>query len=162
MMSDENMDDALMDCASNLMVQIGGFYFVHQVKKEQKSSGFDLAKFNLLRTLIMSKERYSISQLGKILYQSKSYMSKLVDALIQDELVTRVPDPNDRRVIYICITEKGSELSEHLREEFIFDMRSLITDLSTSDLRELCDAAQRYDNLLMKVESSDLMNILRS
>ena len=161
-MSDESIDDALKDCASNLMAQIGAFYLVNQMKKEQKLSGFDIVKFNLLVTLIMSTEKYSMSQLGKILYQSKSYMSKLVDALIQDELVTRVPDPNDRRVIYICITTKGRKLSEHLRNEFIFDMRSLITDLPTSDLQELCDAAQRYDNLLMKVESSDLMNILRS
>ncbi len=156
MIDDDSMDDELRNCASTWMFRIMWFYLIQQIKVERKISGFDIAKFNLLRILDGSGN-HSMSHLGKILYQSKPYMSNLVDSLIQDKMVTRIPDQNDRRVINICITNKGIEFLESKKLEAIKDMKSLMENLPTQDIQELCETSQKYYHMLTKMESSELM-----
>ena len=115
-----------------------------------------MQKFNLLRILEGSGS-HSMSHLGKILYQSKPYMSNLVDSLIRDELVTRIPDQKDRRVINIGITNKGIEFLKGKKLFAINDMMRLMEDLPTQDIQELCEASQKYYHLLTKLEPSELM-----
>lgn len=153
------MDDELRNCASTWMFRIFLFYLIQQMKVEQKISGFEFAKFNLLRILDGSGS-HSMSHLGKILYQSKPYMSNLVDSLIRDEMVARIPDQKDRRVINICITEKGIEFMESGKLKAINDMKRLMADLPTQDILELCETSQKYYHLLTKLESSELMTTL--
>jgi len=156
MIGDDSMDDELRNCASTWMFSILWFYLIQQIRVERKISGFDIAKFNLLRILDGSGNQ-SMSHLGKILYQSKPYMSNLVNSLIQDEMVARIPDQKDRRVINICITNKGIGFLEGKKLEAINDMKRLMEDLPTQDIKELCETSQKYYHLLTKLESSELM-----
>lgn len=52
-----------------------------------------------------------ISAVGAILIISKPRMTYIVDKLIDGELVERFADKNDRRIINIGLTEKGSEFT---------------------------------------------------
>ncbi|MFX4262761.1 MarR family winged helix-turn-helix transcriptional regulator [Pelotomaculum propionicicum] len=49
----------------------------------------------------------SVNNLAKILGLDKSTMSRTVNNLVEQGLVSREPDPEDRRYMSISLTEKG-------------------------------------------------------
>ena len=59
----------------------------------------------------------SMSELASDLNMSNQQLTKVVDALEEYEMVTRVCDENNRRKFYANITEKGEELMQSLKAE---------------------------------------------
>ena len=51
-----------------------------------------------------------MAELAKKIHRDKSTITTLVDKLAAAGYVKRVKDPNDRRITYICLTEKGKAL----------------------------------------------------
>jgi DNA-binding MarR family transcriptional regulator len=54
----------------------------------------------------------SMRAMGDRLSCDASFMTGMVDRLEEDGLIERRPDPGDRRVTLIAVTEKGAELRE--------------------------------------------------
>jgi len=83
-----------------------------------------------------------MSELGKCLLVSKPNITFLVDHLVEDGLVKRVPDESDRRVIYIHLTEKGKQFVQRKKEQalaMITDKLSTLGDLDLDDLSKSLD-----------------------
>jgi DNA-binding MarR family transcriptional regulator len=83
-----------------------------------------------------------MSELGKCLLVSKPNITFLVDHLVEDGLVKRVPDESDRRVIYIHLTEKGKQFVQRKKEQalaMITDKLSTLKDLDLDDLSKSLD-----------------------
>jgi DNA-binding MarR family transcriptional regulator len=59
-------------------------------------------------------EPRQVSDLGERFGVSVPSMSRAVDALVKKKLVTRLEDPDDRRVRRVAITAKGKQLVETL------------------------------------------------
>jgi DNA-binding MarR family transcriptional regulator len=94
----------------------------------------------------------SMSDIGKRLYISKPYMTVLIDTLIDDGYVERLPDPGDRRVINIAITQRGKK---HLREGsaiFKNELKAILSKLDETDLEELCSSLKNLRRILEKVK----------
>ena len=72
--------------------------------------------------------KLSMTEIGCHLSLPKPHVTSLVEKLIADELVERLHDTNDRRIIYIQITEKGiKEFMEELDGNFVVGRRSVWT-----------------------------------
>ncbi len=67
-------------------------------------------------------------------------MSRAVDGLVKSGYVTRVEDPDDRRVRRIAITEAGEELVDRMLSARLAGMREFAATLSAAQRRKL-DAA---------------------
>jgi len=82
----------------------------------------------------------SMSMIGRHMGVSKPYMTALVDELINEGLVERVPDPDDRRVVNIRITHAGrqetKDFTRSAREAVIKNLTSLDAD-DVSTLHEM-------------------------
>jgi len=65
----------------------------------------------------LSKTKKTMSELAKDLNLSPASITAYIDKLIEDKIVKRENDTEDRRKIYINLTNKGKELSE------IFDQK---------------------------------------
>jgi len=52
----------------------------------------------------------SVNDLANLLGLDKSTMSRTINNLVEQELVTREPDPKNRRCLSISLTAKGQEL----------------------------------------------------
>ena len=86
-------------------------------------------------------------------------MSRAVDALVKKRLVTRVEDPDDRRVRRVAITAKGKELvdtllsrppgraCESLRREPHRGRSGASSTPPSSSLMDREDIAQTYEHL---------------
>ena len=48
----------------------------------------------------MKSGSHSISEIGRVLYISKPYMTMLIDSLMENGWIERRNDPDDRRVIH--------------------------------------------------------------
>ncbi|MDU2066773.1 MAG: MarR family transcriptional regulator [Sporomusaceae bacterium] len=56
------------------------------------------------------RQQISVNDLAQLLNLDKSTVSRTVDQLVNQGLLLREPDPNDRRYVSLGLTEQGREL----------------------------------------------------
>lgn len=71
-----------------------------------------------------------------------SYITGLVDALEARDLVERQPDPKDRRIKQLVVTEKGALMREQLRRALLAES-PLATYLDQGEKRNLAALLQK-------------------
>src|ERR1044072_9733592 len=81
-----------------------------------------------------------VSDLAETFGVSVPSMSRAVDALVQKKLVTRLEDPEDRRVRRVAITAKGKQFVDTLLVVRQAGLESFAESLSAAQRRKL-DAA---------------------
>jgi MarR family transcriptional repressor of emrRAB len=69
--------------------------------------------------------------------QSPANMSRICDALVSRDLITRVPSARDRRRMVLRITESGEELVRNLLPTLFQPMRELFAGFSGADHKQL-------------------------
>ena len=113
------------------------------IKAELEKFKITNQQFNILRIL---RGQYpnpaTINILKERMLYKMSDASRIVDRLVQKELVTRTVNKKDRRAVDILITEKGLELLESINIE------EAMNDGYKSNLSE--DEAKQLSNLLDK------------
>ena len=94
-----------------------------------KQNGFSLSQIAAL-FLIDRNESYSISDIGGELEITNPAASQLLDRLVQQGLVVRSEDPNDRRLKQVTLSEQGKDLLEQglqARQKWLQDLIDLIS-----------------------------------
>ncbi len=76
-------------------------------RRTLRAFGLTLPQYAVLRLLDLEKGR-RLTSLSKRLLRSKSSITRIVDQLERDELVRRVPDPDDRRAQRVYLTPAGA------------------------------------------------------
>jgi DNA-binding MarR family transcriptional regulator len=106
-----------------------------------------------IAVLVIVKKRgpVSMSAIAQELSYSKQNLTKIVDQLVKQGLVERTPDPSDRRVLNIELTEGGRQYMaarrERIRERLVQDL----SHLSDAELEELFDTFERVKVALPKL-----------
>ena len=78
------------------------------LEKALGEHGIGLSEFETLDRLVDAGcETYRMSDLSQDIHLSQSALSRAVDRLQRDGLVTRSSCEQDRRSVFVCITEKG-------------------------------------------------------
>jgi len=88
--------------------------------------------------------------LAERLHVSPRNITGLVDHLERSGLVTRVPDPEDRRSVRAHLTRQGGELVDRVWKEFMQRSLVLLEDLPQEDLDVVRDICLR---LIQRIES---------
>ncbi len=81
--------------------------------------------------------RKKMTELGDILMLPKSNITPLIDLLNRINYISRISDNNDRRIIYIDITEKGRKFIGKYREQFYSIIREKLKNISITDLKKI-------------------------
>lgn len=78
---------------------------------------FDITtpQFNALLILV-NNGNLTIGELGERMFLACSTATDLIDRMERNELVTRVRDTNDRRVIRLQVTDKGHQMVKEVLE----------------------------------------------
>jgi len=87
-----------------------------------------------------SERPRAVKDIAERLQVSLASVSRAVDGLTRKRLVTRIEDPDDRRVRRIAITEKGRRLAGEIVAARMADLEAFATGLSAGQRRKL-DAA---------------------
>lgn len=104
-----------------------------------------------------SAQTWQVGDLAEVFGVSVPSMSRAVDALVKKKLVTRLEDPDDRRVRRVAITAKGKQLVDTLLVVRQAGMEAFAGSLSAAQRRKLDaavdslmdrdDIAQTYEHL---------------
>lgn len=123
------------------------------ITRQRGITSMQLAGFRVLGVLLRHGPM-PISEVGKRLYISKPYMTRLVDDLIAEDLVERLPDSSDRRVINIRITGMGRKRIDEIGNLLRDDIADLLSDLNNEDIRVLDEALKNLNKVLGKLRES--------
>lgn len=93
-----------------------------------------------------------ISNIAEHLSISKPNMTPIIDKLIQEDLVMRCEDPNDRRVILIEKTEKAAKLFENHKQLIKQILAEKLEVLSEEEIAKLHEAILVMMPLLEKIQ----------
>jgi DNA-binding MarR family transcriptional regulator len=93
-----------------------------------------------------------VSEIGKKLMISRPNMTPLIDKLISEGLVKRVPSEEDRRIIYIDFTDKGRRFLEDHQKMMMNNLKIQLSGLSDEDLVQLATAFANIRNVFLKID----------
>jgi MarR family transcriptional regulator, negative regulator of the multidrug operon emrRAB len=113
---------------------------------EQKLRPFGLAEaeFRVLTTLFSQPDGVAHpSDLCARADQSPANMSRISDALVSRDLITRVLSVQDRRRIVLRITEQGEDLVRRLLPKLFVSLRGMFAEFSESEQRLLISQLKR-------------------
>ena len=101
--------------------------------------------------MLSKYEMLSMSEIGCKLSVPKPHVTAQVDKLITEEMVERLFDPNDRRIVNIRMTEKGKEDFIAIKQEVTKEMRDRIKKLDPKKLAILSDSTQLVRDILSEI-----------
>jgi len=70
-----------------------------------------LPRFDLMAQLEKSPDGLTMSELSRRLMVSNGNITGIVDRLVAEKLITRTPNPNDRRAQFVRLTRGGTNRS---------------------------------------------------
>lgn len=139
--------------AFEAMLMLARAYQAHTkaVRPTEAEFGLSGARYSVLRCLYLSDDgRLSMKELAKRLLVTAPNVTRLVEGLVKDGLVTRAPDQDDRRMAWIELTDEGRSLFETLRPRRIKQAERHFGKLDDQEKRLLI-------HLLSKLRMSILM-----
>ena len=141
----------IRETVADSLLSLMPLYHRHIFRAGAGSYGIRIAQYRMLGLLIKSGP-LSMSEIGKNLYISKPSMTTLADSMIEQGWIEQNPDPADRRVKRISITQKGKM---HLRQAFSVyreDVKGLLSRLDEPDLCRLSSSLDEIQKILGKLE----------
>ncbi|NEU05792.1 MULTISPECIES: MarR family transcriptional regulator [Clostridium] len=96
-----------------------------------------------------------ISEVSKRLFISMPNMTKLLNKLIEKEMVVRLPDDKDRRIINIELTPKGEKYLDEKYNEVLDTLTSKFSTLSEDQIDKLALSIHNLKEVLTAISSED-------
>lgn len=87
--------------------------------------------------VLEKKERQKMTELADALNLTPGAVTSSSNKLIANEFIRRVRDEEDRRVVYLEITEKGKKALNGLRQEGRKAIKAIFSGLTESDIKTL-------------------------
>ena len=114
------------------------------IRADLEALGLTVPQGMALHTLAAADGRLSARELGRECDMLASTATGVVDRLELHGLVERERDNDDRRVVWIKLTEQGAELQTRL-PAFQYRVGQAFTVLSARELEQLLDAVRRVE-----------------
>ena len=104
-----------------------------------KPFGISRQQYNILRILNGANEALKVQTIRDRMIERSPNATRLMDKLHAKELIERIPCEDDRRVVYIKITEKGMDVLASISKNFNQDLLKNISDDEAVQLSSLLD-----------------------
>lgn len=119
--------------AGDEMFRVGDAYF----SKHNLSQGRFLVLILLVDPLTSEAIARTPAELADMASCTRATMTGLIDTLERDGLVRREPNPDDRRMMRVYITEQGLSVLETILPEHFARITQLMAPLSEAECRTL-------------------------
>lgn len=124
--------------------------FLHPMERLAAHSMSKLQFFTLM--MLYRKGPKTMTELASAIQVSKQQLTPLMDRILEQKLVERMPDPKDRRVIRIEISPAGKEAINTMMKHNLYTVAARLTVLPEEELVELDTMMVRVRELLEKAE----------
>lgn len=104
-------------------------------------AGFGISpqQYNILRILRGAGQPLTMQTVKNRMIERAPNATRLTDKLCAKHLIERIPCENDRRVVHITITQKGTQLLDEISDDFNEDWLHNLTEEEASQLSDLLD-----------------------
>ncbi|MEI6042791.1 MAG: MarR family transcriptional regulator [Chloroflexota bacterium] len=105
-----------------------------QDEPEWMASDLTMPQFKIL-SLLYGRGPMRMSGLAKLLDRNMSTATGIADRLVEEKLIQRQEDSEDRRAVIIRLTERGQELCESFMQQDWHRLRSMLKRLNLDELQ---------------------------
>lgn len=134
----ENNRGVLFNREAVIEMIVTGNWVQEKLTEALKPHGLSIAQFNVLRILRGQKGKpASLSCVNEKMIHKMSNTTRLIDKLLDKELVERMVCPNNRRKIEITITPAGLELLTVLDNVINSTEETIMKKLEQNEVNEL-------------------------
>lgn len=106
----------------------------------------------LVLTVLGEEGIMPISQLAQKTGSANSTVSGIVDRLERLKLVERIRSEEDRRVIYVDLTDQYRAMQKEMEPSVSAYLAKLLKGLSDKEMSGICQALDKLDRILEQVE----------
>ncbi len=92
---------------------------------------------------LWNEDGLKLIELGRRAGLEPSTMTGLIDRMERDDLVKRVPDPEDRRVLKIFLTDAGRAIEDTMAREVDRVMAQVFSGIGDDDVSHLKDTLRK-------------------
>ncbi len=112
-----------------------------ELRKELAAAGASQVRVSYLGVLMVlwRQDDLKSGDLGRRAGLEPSTMTGLLDRLERDGLVTRAPDPHDRRAHRICLTEEGRKLRDPIMSAVDRTLGRVLKGIPEGDIHKAKD-----------------------
>jgi len=109
--------------------------------KQSSIDGLTRSEYELLVMLVMStkdgKGAFTVTEISNLLQVTPAGVTHLINPLEEAGYIERLPDPHDRRIVRIGLTDKGTQTAETLISEVREHLIGLVNYLGEEDSKTL-------------------------
>ncbi|WHY88299.1 MarR family transcriptional regulator [Neobacillus novalis] len=109
----------------------------------------------ILRYISQSRECTS-SELADAFEVNKSAITAIINRMADKGLIKRTRDENDRRVVYLTLTDEGNILYQNCQEKIQFLVESIITQFEESEIKNFINTYEKLAQILDKKKKEEL------
>jgi DNA-binding MarR family transcriptional regulator len=109
-------------------------------ERELRKEGLTLPRFDVIAHLGAGEECFMQDTLCEKLFVTKGNISGLIDRMVEEGLVSREEDPENRRCNRIQLTDQGKKIFQKVvpeHEDYIDGVFSALTRQEQTELKEL-------------------------
>ena len=107
-----------------------------------------LPRFDVMSALDRMQEPITMSELTNRLLVSGGNVTGLINRLADDQLVSREPDPSDRRTQFVALTPAGRAAFRAMAAEHEALVDTMFVSLSDEQMESLLDLTTELNNAL--------------
>lgn len=115
--------------------------------KEEISEDLTSDQHFILR-YIHSKEKCTSTELAEVFHIKKSSVTAIINRLVTRELVDRERDTEDRRIVYLSLSEKGENLFKLSEEKVHQLVGSFIQKFDKEEITQFIKTYEKLDGFL--------------
>ena len=136
------MPKLLDTCAHDLMDTAPQIVQAIRVEMRRgRGSDISIPQFRTLR-FIQKNPDSSLSHLAEHLGLTLPSVSKLVDGLVKQKLITRKESTTDRRMLTLMLTQSGAAIVDSARDDARINLAQKLKHLSDEELETVSQAMQ--------------------
>jgi DNA-binding MarR family transcriptional regulator len=120
---------------------------LRHVRREDPASGLSAARLSALSVLVFGGPR-TLGELAAAEHVRPATMTRIVQALEKERLVSRERDPRDGRVTRLRATAKGERVMWRGRKRRVENLAALLGRLTPAEIEHVRDAAELVERAL--------------
>ncbi|MCL6573676.1 MAG: MarR family transcriptional regulator [Bacillus sp. (in: Bacteria)] len=109
----------------------------------------------ILRYIYQSGECTS-SKLAEAFEVNKSAITATINRMVDRGLIQRTRDDNDRRVVYLTLSDKGNELYQNAHEKVQLLVESIITQFEETEIKTFINTYEKLGKVLNNKKKVEL------
>lgn len=102
---------------------------------------------------LMNKPTFTMSKLAHSIHSSKEHATRSVNSLVELELLERINDKTNRRLVIVKLTEKGQKFILERKQNITQKLIEQFNSLSEEDMTSFKNAVLDLHRILLKLDS---------